>query len=46
MPDIHDFHAFTSTSSGGSTGGSGCSGCLVWVLGGLFFLWLIGTLFV
>ncbi|MBQ5660308.1 MAG: hypothetical protein IIV18_03085 [Lachnospiraceae bacterium] len=47
MPDLNDYHAFTSTSGGSSGGGGGgcSSGCLPWVLGALFLLWAIGTIF-
>lgn len=47
MPNLNDFHAFQSTSGGGNGGGGlGCSGgCLLWIIGGLAFLAIVGKLF-
>jgi hypothetical protein len=42
---MDDYHAFISTT-GGEGGGSGCSsGCLLWILGILVVLYLIGKIF-
>lgn len=43
---MDDYHAFTSTTGSSDSGGSGCSaGCLLWVLGVIAVLYLMGKLF-